>query len=55
MNLFNRKTFETCFWIICVIGVTCMIGYWLYKFEIDDRDIGVVDYKSFEEAKDDGE
>ena len=25
-----------------------MIGYWFYKFSVEDRDIGVVDYESFE-------
>ena len=25
-----------------------MIGYWLYKFKVEDRDIGVVDYESLE-------
>ena len=29
-----------------------MIGYWFYKFEVEDRDIGVVDYVSIEEAVD---
>ena len=29
-----------------------MIGYWLYKFEVEDRDIGVVDYVSIEETVD---
>ena len=28
-----------------------MITYWIYKFEVEDRDIGVVDYATFEEAK----
>ena len=28
-----------------------MVGYWFYKFAVEDRDIGVVDYKSFEESK----
>ena len=25
-----------------------MIGYWFYKFKVEDRDIGVVDYESLE-------
>ena len=29
-----------------------MVGYWFYKFAVEDRDIGVVDYTSFEESKD---
>ena len=27
-----------------------MVGYWLYKFKVEDRDIGVVDYESLEES-----
>ena len=29
-----------------------MIGYWLYKFEIEDRDIGVVDFVPLDEGTD---
>ena len=29
-----------------------MAGYWLYKFAIEDRDIGVVEYKSIRESND---
>ena len=29
-----------------------MIGYWVYKFKAEDRDIGVVDYVSIEESAD---
>ena len=29
-----------------------MVGYWLYKFKVEDRDIGVVDYVSLRDAKD---
>ena len=28
-----------------------MVGYWYYKFEIEDRDIGVVDYSPFIDAE----
>ena len=31
--------------------VILMVSYWFYKFEVEDRDIGVVDYLSFDEAK----
>ena len=27
-----------------------MIGYWFYKYEVEDRDIGIVDYIPLEEA-----
>ena len=33
----------------CVKVVTFMIGYWWYKYEIEDRDIGVVDLVPNEE------
>ena len=26
-----------------------MVGYWFYKFEVEDRDIGTVDYTSFKD------
>ena len=38
------------FKIICIVGTVCMVGYWFYKFAAEDRDIGVVDYESFEES-----
>ena len=28
----------------CITVVAFMVGYWFYKFEVEDRDIGVVDY-----------
>ena len=36
----------------CIICTFIMIGYWLYKFRVEDRDIGVVDYVSIEDAVD---
>lgn len=38
------------FKVLCFIGVLIMVGYWLYKFEIEDRDIGVVDYEILEKV-----
>ena len=29
-----------------------MVAYWFYKYAVQDRDIGVVDYMSFQEASD---
>ena len=40
------------FTIICIICTIFMVGYWIYKFAEEDRDIGVVDYKSFDEPSD---
>ena len=51
MNSILMNTFRACFCAICIVTVTFMVGYWFYKFQIEDRDIGVVDYQSFEQAK----
>ena len=50
MMMCSRNTFKSLFTITCVIVVLCMVGYWLYKYEIEDRDIGVVDYTPLEDA-----
>ena len=52
MTFFNRKLFRSCFTILCAIAVTFMVGYWFYKYQVEDRDIGVVDYIPFEDSKD---
>ena len=39
------------FQMLCCIVVLIMVGYWLYKFKIEDRDIGVVDYELLEKAE----
>ena len=50
MSSILMNTFRVCFCAICIVTVTFMVGYWFHKYQIEDRDIGVVDYKSFEEA-----
>ena len=52
MIFLGRKSFRYLFTFICNVGVMLMIGYWLYKFVIEDRDVGVVDYELMEKAKD---
>ena len=52
MVLINRKAVKLSFTIVCAIVVTFMVGYWFYKFEYEDRDIGVVDYAMLEEEED---
>ena len=52
MILFERKVIKILFTIICSTVVAGMVGYWYYKYEIEDRDIGVVDYLTLEEATD---
>ena len=42
---------SSCRWgftTICILCTLSMVGYWFYKFAEEDRDIGVVDYESFE-------
>ena len=50
MNATTWNLIQYSFKIVCVIGVACGGSYWLYKYEVEDRDIGVVDYVAFEEA-----
>ena len=40
-----------CFSSICVVGAILMVGYWIYKFLVEDRDLGVVDYELIEKAE----
>ena len=47
----NRRAFKLSFTIVCAIVVMFMVGYWVYKYEYEDRDIGVVDYAILEEEK----
>lgn len=51
MILFNRKICKVLYTIACAIVVAFMVGYWLYKYEVEDRDIGVVDYLTLSTAK----
>ena len=41
--------FRYLFKTLCTVCVICMVAYWFYKFDVEDRDIGVVDYKAFED------
>ena len=51
MNLSARKVMKSCFTFLCIIVVALMVGYWFYKYEVEDRDIGVVDSIPLEEAE----
>ena len=51
MSLCNRKICKALYTIACIIALTFMVGYWFYKYEIEDRDIGVVDYTQLENAE----
>ena len=47
----DRKKCKVVYTIACVIAFIFMVGYWFYKYGIEDRDIGVVDYTSLEDAE----
>ena len=49
MILDSKKLFMSCYEALCVVCVIFMVGYWFYKFGVDDRDIGTVDYKFFKD------
>ena len=51
MTFCTRKKFKSLFTMVCIVVVSFMVGYWLYKYQIEDRDIGVVDYAPLEDAK----
>lgn len=49
----NRTKITSVFKFICLAIASVMVGYWFYKYEIEDRDVGVVDYRSFDESTND--
>ena len=51
-EIMGSKFIEQSFIGSCWIIVGFMIGYWFYKYEVEDRDIGIVDYIPLEEAND---
>ena len=46
MWLLGRMTIKMCFTTICFSVVVTMVSYWVYKYEVEDRDIAIVDYTS---------
>ena len=50
MRISSRQWFRQTFKLCCVVFLLGMVGYWFYKFKVDDRDIGLVDYTSFKDA-----
>lgn len=48
----SRSTCKFHFRAVCIIVVVFMISYWFYKYVVEDRDIGVVDYLSLEDTRD---
>ena len=49
MIIDSKKLFMSCYEALCVVCVIFMVGFWFYKFAVDDRDIGTVDYKFFKD------
>ena len=49
MYIVSKTFFVYSFKVLCIACVITMVGYWLYKFDVEDRDIGVVDYIYFED------
>ena len=47
-----KRNIKRLFTLLCFVVLTLMVGYWLYKYLIEDKDVAVVDYLSLEEAKD---
>ena len=47
----SRQVFRFTFASICMVCVAGMIYYWVYKFLVDDRDIGSVDYEDVPESE----
>ena len=50
MAFSGQNLFKCAFTFVCVIVVGFMMGYWYYKYEVEDRDIGVVDVFTLTEA-----
>ena len=46
-----RQGFKHCFVVLCSTVLVFMVGYWFYKFQIEDKDVAVVDYLALEEAE----
>ena len=51
MDLSCKKTVHGCFKITCLLATLIAIGYWCYKFSLDE-DVCLIDYKTYyEEAE----
>ena len=44
MSWSNRQKINVCFNFACAIVVAFMVGFWFYKYAVEDREIGMVDY-----------
>ena len=52
MKLHTLSCFKVTVSITCFLLTLMMVSYWIYKFGIEDRDIGVVDYIPITESED---
>ena len=48
----KREHIKLVFTLICCITASCMTGYWIVKYQFEDRSIGLVDYASLKYDKD---
>ena len=44
MFCLNRKWINACFNLVCAVVVAFMVGFWFFKYAVEDREIGLVDY-----------
>ena len=47
-----RKTIKRLFTFLCCVVLSFIVGYWFFKYQIEDKDVAVVDYLSLEEVTD---
>ena len=52
MDLSCRKTIHGCFKTSCLLATLIAIGYWCYKFSLDE-DVCLIDYKTYYEEPED--
>ena len=50
MKVISKISLRFLYKAFCVVCVLCMVLYWFYKFEVEDRDIGIVHYESFKDG-----
>ena len=51
MASFVRDALLTLFKLLCLGTTTFMIGYWIYKFQVKDEDVSLIDFKLVEETE----
>lgn len=51
MKLLTRKAIEILFTTTCFSVTIFMVGYWIYKYHVEDRDIAIVEHLSLSTIK----